>query len=336
MNITHYLVLDSFQESYLREKLPDHEHTFSREILSPDTVHLAADAEVITLWVYGQIDAALLEQMPALKYIALRVTGYNNVDLAATSARDIPVSNVPQYGSETVAEYAFAHILNLTRKVSVTTAHMEGNTPIARSKLMGIDLSGKTLGVIGVGKIGKNAARIGKGFGMHLVGYDPYPDEAFAQECGLQYLSLEELLGQSDVITIHARLSEETHHLINHDNVGLIKKGAYLVNTSRGAIVETEVLYRALDEGILAGAGVDVFEGEEFLRFVNASFDAEKAAVASTGAADNFEQLLAHNVVVTPHNAFNTKDAVQRILDTTVANIQAYEAGTPQNLVQVS
>ncbi len=334
MKIASFLMFDKFQEDYLQEKLPEHEHFFYQQMLTEKNVALVKEAEIITLWVYSQVTREIINQLPNLKYITIRGTGFNHVDLEAAAKKNILVSNVPEYGSDTVAEYAFAHLLNLTRKISFTDARM-GQEPVLRTELMGVDLNGKTLGVIGVGRIGQHAVRIGLGFGMRVVGYDPYPNEEFAQQTGFQYLPLEEVLKQADFITIHARLTDGTYHIINDDNYSYLKKGVYIVNTSRGPILNTETIIKGLAEGIIAGAGLDVFEGDEFVRFEDAWFDPRRIEQGEEREAGYFSKLLEYNVVLTPHNAYNTKEAVINILDTTVQNITAFIQGKPINLVRL-
>jgi len=173
---------------------------------------------------------------------------------------------------------------------------------------------------VGTGRIGKHAIKMAKGFNMNVVAYDVYHDDAFAKEMGFDYLTLEDLLSRSDIITIHAPYMPSTHHLINMENVHLIKRGAYLINTARGAIVETKALTEALKDGTLAGAGIDVLEEEAAMKAGDMSLDADLVQLP--------------NVIVTPHNAFNTNEAFIRILDTTIDNVVAFVSGAPTNIVK--
>lgn len=280
----------------------------------------AADFDIAGVFMDSPVDAATITGLPNLKFIATLSTGFDHIDLAAAAARGIPVSSVPAYGENTVAEFAFALLLALSRKIREASARVQQEGKFTTDNLCGFDLAEKTLGVVGTGRIGKHAIRMGKGFGMNIVAYDVYHDDAFAAQIGFPYVSLEELLAQSDTITIHAPYLPSTHHLINAQNIGLTKKGAYIINTARGAIVETAALVAALKSGQLGGAGLDVLE--------------EEAAMKAGDMNATSDLLTMPNVIVTPHNAFNTREAFVRILDTTIDNIVAFVNGAPINLVK--
>ena len=279
-----------------------------------------ADFDIAAVFMDSPVDAATIAALPSLKFITTMSTGFDHIDLAAATARGIPVSSVPAYGENTVAEFAFALILALSRKVCEARARVRDEKRFATDGLRGFDLKGKTLGVIGTGRIGKHAVKMAKGFEMEVVAYDVYHDDAFAKEMGFEYLALEDLLARSDVITIHAPYLPSTHHLINAGNIDKIKQGAYLVNTARGAIVETAALVAALKSGRLGGAGIDVLEEEAQMKAGDMDLDRDLVQLP--------------NVIVTPHNAFNTKEAYFRILDTTIANIVAFTQGAPANVVK--
>ncbi len=200
--------------------------------------------------------------------------------------------------------------------------------------LRGFDLKGKTLGVIGAGAIGLHSIRIGRGFGMNVLAYDAFPQSILAEVLGFEYTSLERALGASDVITLHVPLLKDTYHLINKESIKLIKRRAILINTARGAVVDTEALVVALDEGILSGAGLDVLEGEE-------SIKEEAQLLSDTLPVDklravvrNYSLLHRDNVIITPHMAFYSVEAERRIIDTTVGNVESFLAGCPENVVK--
>lgn len=327
MTIAFFDVFTPSHEAFLRSHLSEHTLLFDSRTLSLETVSVAASADIVSVREYSKLTGDVLAQLPAAKMVALRITGFDNVDHAYASERGLVVSNVPAYGEVTVAEYAFAHILNLSRKMHATLATV-GVSPVKREDITGWDLSGKTLGIVGTGKIGSKVARIGHGFGMQLLGFDPFHNETLVDAYGLRYASLTELLQQSDVISVHTPLSEQTRGLLNSENMAQIKQGAILVNTSRGPVVETEALLSAMRTGRLSAAAVDVFEGEEA---VGAAL--ETGAEVTGEAFSAFRQLQEVGIVVTPHNAFNSKEASERILQTTVENIHAFLAGTPQNVV---
>lgn len=322
------------EEAYLRQSaLAAHELFFYAEPLQKENIHLAAQAEAISVFIYSRLGAAELAQMPQLKLIATRSTGFDHLDLQACRERQITVTNVPFYGENTVAEHTFGLILALSRNIH--RAYMRtsrGN--FSWDGLMGFDLKGKTLGIIGAGHIGLHVIRMAKGFGMKVLAFDVRQDRFLAEVLDFKYVTLEKLLAQSEVISLHGPYNAHTHHLINDDALKMVKRGAILINTSRGGLVDTAALVRALDEGILAGAGLDVLEGEELIK-------EEKQLLASQESAEKLRLLLSNhilrnreNVVLTPHSAFNSREALNRILDTTVENIMAFVAAKPINVVQ--
>ncbi len=292
-----------------------------------------ADAEVVSVFIYSAVNADVLDRMPGLKLIATRSTGHDHIDLEQCDKRGITVCNVPRYGENTVAEHAFGLILALSRhlkaaldKVSQLRFDLQG--------LKGFDLKGKTLGVVGAGAIGLHCIRIGRAFDMRVLAYDAYPQSILAEVLGFEYTSLDRLLGESDVITLHVPLNKQTYHLINKDSIHLIKRGAILVNTARGEVVDTEALVVALDEGILAGVGLDVLEGEESIKeeaqLLSDTLPVEKLRTA----VRSYALLRRENVIITPHMAFYSVEAEERIMDTTIDNVISFLAGRPQNVVK--
>jgi D-lactate dehydrogenase len=296
------------------------EVAFVGEGINNSMVPTDTNFDILAVFMDSAVDATTIAALPNLKLITTLSTGYDHIDLAAAAARGIPVASVPAYGENTVAEFAFTLILALSRKIFETRDRIRVEHKFTNDGLTGFDLAGKTIGVVGTGRIGKHAICMAKGFNMKVVAYDVYHDDAFAKEMDFAYLSLEDLLAQSDVITVHAPYLPSTHHLINVGNVHLIKRGAILINTARGAIVETAALVAALKDGTLAGAGIDVLEEEAEMKAGDMSVDAELVAMP--------------NVIVTPHNAFNTREAFLRILDTTIDNIVAFVNGAPINVIK--
>ncbi len=300
-----------------------------------EAVELARDADMVSVFVGSQVQQDELDLMPALKMIAARSAGYDHINVEACQQRGIIVSNVPTYGENTVAEHAFALILALSRKIFQSYERTE-KMDFDREGLEGFDLKGKTLGVVGCGAIGRHAVKIGRGFDMQVLIYDVRPDEVFAESMGARFVaSLDELLSQSDVITIHVPyIPEKTHHLINKENVQHIKPGAILVNTARGGVVDTEALLWALQKKILSGAGLDVLEEE------NDTY--EDVSLLSEGFSQEYDiatllrnHILAarKDVIITPHNAFNSREAKHNILMTTIENVRAYVDGKPVHTV---
>jgi D-lactate dehydrogenase len=318
-----FLELHEWEEKYLRERI-DHSH----EII----LKMAADAEIVSPFIYSKLDAARLAKLPRLKLIATRSTGFDHIDVAECKKRGVTVCNVPSYGENTVAEHTFALILALSRKVHEAFVRVRAGN-FSLDGLRGFDLKDKTIGVVGAGHIGLHVIRIARGFGMKVLAFDVRRDNFLAEVLGFEYADLDSLLGRSDIISLHAPYNKHTHHLINRDNVGKIKGGAVLINTSRGGLVDTEALLKALDNGILAGAGLDVLEGEEAVLEESALLGDEVNPEKLRMAIQNHVILKKPNVVFTPHNAFNSQEALERILQTTVENIASYVAGTPRNVV---
>jgi len=241
---------------------------------------------------------------------------------------------VPGYGDNTVAEFTFGLILNLTRKLYQSIDQIKETGSFSLTGLRGVDIKGKTIGIVGTGRIGREVVRIAKGFGMDILAYDPRPDAAFAQETRFSYVTLDELFSRSDIVSLHCPYNNDTHHLINKTNIGKIKKGAYLVNTARGPIVETEALVEALQKGILAGAGLDVLEeeGETKDELTILALGHPQQEELKT-MLENHILMRMPNVLVSPHNAFNSKEALERILTMTLSNIKSYLSGKPENVV---
>lgn len=288
--------------------------------------------EVLMPFIHSAVGREQMETLPDLRLVATRSTGYDHVDLEAAAERGVAVANVPAYGENTVAEHTFALILSLSRKVHhAWTRTQRGEYTM--EGLRGFDLYGKTLGVVGAGAIGLHVVRIAKGFGMEVLAYDVNRNQLLADVLDFTYADLDGLLESSDIVTLHAPAVPATHHLINRDTLARMKRGALLINTARGSLVDTAALAEALDSGHLGGAGLDVFEGEEFMQH-------EDELLYQPGAEDQLKLLVrAHalqrrpDVVITPHIGFNSEEALRRILDITADNVRAFLAGEPRNLV---
>jgi D-lactate dehydrogenase len=267
-----------------------------------------------------------LNNLPKLKLIATRSTGFDHIALDECQKRGISVANVPYYGENTVAEHTFALILSLSRNIHKSyTRTLRGNFSI--EGLKGFDLKGKTIGVIGAGRIGLNVIKIAKGFGMNVFAYDVKPNKFLSEILGFQYVGLERLLKKSDIITIHIPHSSKTHHIINKDNIHIIKRGAILINTSRGACIDTEALIEALDEKILSGIGLDVLEGEELIKEEKQLLYDDAKVSTLANLIKGHILLSRDNVVFTPHIAFYSQEALERILETTAENIKSFMEG---------
>jgi len=330
-----FFELEDWEREELRKGLFEgHDLHLSTGPLNEHTLTEEHDAEIVSVFVHSNLNRAALSKLPNLKFIATRSTGFDHIDLGHCRERGIRVSNVPSYGENTVAEHTFALILALSRNIHKAFVHTLAHD-IPFEELRGFDLAGKTLGVIGAGRIGLHVIKIAKGFGMTVVAFDVRQEPLLAEVLSFRYVTVDELLGVSDIVTLHCPYTPKTHHLINPDNIQRIKRGALLINTARGGLIDPAALTRALDEGILAGAALDVLEGEELLKD-------ERQILAQSLAQDKLRTLLLNhsllnrdNVVITPHIAFNSREAVQRILETTLDNLRAFLRGQPQNLVTI-
>jgi len=332
MRIAFYELEDWERDELKKGLFEGHELHLSTEPLNEGTLTEEHDAEIVSVFVHSNLNRAALGKLPNLKFIATRSTGFDHIDLGYCRERGIRVSNVPSYGENTVAEHTFALILALSRNIHKAFVHTLARD-IPFKDLRGFDLAQKTLGVIGAGRIGLHVIKIAKGFGMNVVAFDVRQEPLLAEVLNFRYVSVDELLGVADIISLHCPYTPKTHHLINSDNFRHIKRGALLINTARGGLIDPAALTRALDEGILAGAALDVLEGEELLKD-------ERQILAQSLAQDKLRTLLLNhsllnrdNVVITPHIAFNSREAVQRILETTLDNLHAFLRGQPINLV---
>lgn len=310
-----------------------HELVCVKGRLTEENAARYANAEVVSTFINSRLDAAVLGHFPDLKLIATRSTGYDHIDLAWCAAEEVEIANVPDYGDVTVAEHSFALMLAAARYL-VPAVERTRRGDFSQDDLRGIELRGKTLGVVGTGRIGRRAIEIARGFGMTVIAFDVEPQQSTADDLGFTYLPFAEVLAQADILTLHLPASPQTQDLISDTEFERMKTGALLINTARGNIVSVPALVRALANGKIRAAGLDVLPQEPLVR--------EEAEVfrGPPLAKENLEALVANhvllrfpNVIVTPHIAYNTHEAVARIIDTTIGNIEAFARGSPQNIV---
>ncbi len=324
----------SWEKRYLTRALKP-AHVSARFVSKPlidDAFALAANAEIVSVFIYSKLVSSVLRRLPKLRLIATRSTGFDHIDLSACKKRKITVCNVPSYGENTVAEHTFALILALSRNIhKAYVKTIKGDFSL--EGLQGFDLKGKTLGVVGAGHIGLHVIKMAKGFGMKVLVFDVKKNVFLSEVLDYQYVPLEALLRSSDIVSLHTPYMASTHHLMNRNTFGMMKRGALLINTARGSLVDTDALVWALDQGIVAGAGLDVLEGEDLVKeerqLLSKDFSKEKLATALR----NHILLHRENVVITPHIAFDSREALQRILETTANNISSFLAGTPVNVL---
>ncbi len=306
---------------------------FFPDPLTEKNVDTAKGADLLSVFIYSVLSKENLKKMPRLKCIATRSTGFNHIDLRYAAEKGITVSNVPYYGENTVAEHTFGLILTLSRNIHKAYVRTMRNN-FSPEGLEGWDIKGKTLGVVGAGGIGSHVIKIAKGFGMNVLAFDVNKNHFLAEVLGFRYAQLDELLGKSDIISLHCPYNKATHHLINMKNIGLVKKGALFINTARASIIEPEALHHALDAGIFGGAGLDVFEGEDLVKEENQMLSRNVSVEHLKAVLEKNILLTRENVIVTPHIAFDSAEAVERILQTTADNIVAFSTGSPTNVVR--
>lgn len=313
-----------YDERFLSQANAQHSHDlhFFESRLTYKTASLAAMCPAVCVFVNDVLDERVLRylEQEGVRLIALRCAGFNNVNLEAAFKLEMSVVRVPAYSPYAVAEHAMGLILGLNRHLHRAYNRVrEGN--FALDGLLGFDLNGRTMGIVGTGKIGLIMARIAGGFGCQILAYDLYPNPAL-EALGGRYVTLDELLAQSDIVSLHCPLTPESYHLIGETTLPRMKRGAMLINTSRGALIDTAAVTEALKNGQLGALGLDVYEEEADLFFEDLS--------SKVIQDDTFARLLTFpNVIITGHQAFFTEDALRNIAETTIQNINEFEQGIP-------
>lgn len=322
------------EKNYITDRLSGHDvifHNGSLDTFVGDT----AGIECVSIFVNSHINSDLIVRFPNLKLIATQSTGYDHIDIASAKEKGIMVASVPAYGEKTVAEFTFALLLSISRNLFEAHERVIRNGSFSSDGLMGFDLNGKTIGVVGTGRIGKNVIRIAQGFSMNVIAFDLYPDTAFAEEMKFSYVPLERLVAESDIITLHIPGGKGTDKMIGKEQIEKMKKGVVIINTARGSLIDTEALASGLKNEIVGAAGLDVLSEEGYVD------DELELLNAPHPQTDNLRTLLLNHylidhphVVITPHTAFNTKEALQRILDVTCDNIIAFSKGESLNILK--
>ncbi len=325
--------IEDWEREVFESLRTEHELVLEAKPLSLSNAATYHDADIVSGFIYSKFSEAILEQLKHLKLIATRSTGFDHIPLETCRARGITVCNVPSYGAHTVAEHVFALLLMISHRLEEAVDRTRKGD-FSPKGLQGFDLQGKTMGIIGTGDIGLETIRISRGFAMDVLAYDLAPQEEAAEQLGFRYVPMQELLANSDVISLHVPASKKTQHLIGWDEFDQMKEGAVLINTARGDVVDSKALVRALAEQKLSAAGLDVLPEEPVIR--------EEAELLRSVYEERHElgtllanHVLVHlrNVIVTPHSAFNTREAVRRILDTTLENITTFINDAPVNVV---
>ena len=300
-----------------------HELHFLTAALGANTVDLVQGSDAVCVFTPDDVSVPVLEQLRqhGVRHIAVRGAGYDNVDLAAAHRLGLQVANVPDYSPHAIAEHAVTLMLALCRHLRQADQQLRAND-FTLDNLIGFDLYGKTVGIMGVGRIGAVVAGILHGFGCRLLGVDVQPNPELARRYDLEYVNLAELCARADIITVHTPLNPKTRHLVDEELLGRMKRGVMLINTGRGGVLDTAAAIRALDSGQLGYLGLDVYEGEKGLFFIDHTTEELRDAT--------FARLLTYpNVFITGHQAYLTREALTNIADTTVASLNAWADGTP-------
>jgi D-lactate dehydrogenase len=330
---------------YIVDAEPAEERFFMANLADQDvrcvrgTEEVNEDAEIVSVFIGHKVDAAFVSAHPHLRLVATRSSSLEHIDVAACRDRGIAVSHVPNYGENTVAEHTFALILALARRLREVIA-LKTQGRFSYEATRGIELSGKTLGIIGMGHIGQRVVVLANAFEMRVVAHDVEAPPDLAQTLGFEFVSLDELLGRSDIVSLHTNLSSSTYHILNQKTLAQCRPGVLIINTARGALIETQALREALDSGQVGGAGLDVLQDERVLRDTPAHIigaDIVKHLRSDSRAheerdADRVRELQElmlgdallerRNVIFTPHVAFNTVEAIERICWSTLEKIQ--------------
>ncbi|GAB3649468.1 2-hydroxyacid dehydrogenase [Echinicola sediminis] len=310
--------IHKFEKEFLEQALNGHELKYIDTRLNEDTASLAQGSDAVSIFVNDEASALVLEKLSALgvKYLALRSAGFNHVDLKAAEQLGIKVARVPEYSPAAIAEHTVGLMLALNRKLC--RAHQRvRELNFSLDGLVGFDMEGKTVGVVGTGKIGAKVVKILNGFGCKILAYDPYKNEKLEQWYGLEYVGFYKLCQESHIITLHLPLSPETQYMINKDSIHKMRGGVMLINTSRGALVNSRDVIGGLKSGKIGAVGMDVYEEEGALFFEDHSEDILQDDVIA-------RLMTFQNVMITSHQAFLTKEALEKIAAVTAQNLDCW------------
>ncbi len=325
--------VEKWEEDYLKEGLPQDVTLLSFDHpIKKENIEEIKDVEGLIVFIYSGITKDIIDLLPNLKFIATMSTGFDHIDLEACKSRNIIVSNVSGYGETTVAEHTFALLLAISRRIIESYERVREGY-FSPEDLTGFDLYGKTLGVVGIGSIGKHVIKIAKGFGMNVIGYKRSPDPELEKELGFKIVDMDTLLKTSDVISLHVPYNPETHHIINVEAFEKMKQGVVILNTARGPLIDTSALLKYVENGKVGGVGLDVCENEPLLREEKQILSKEFNKEDLLCLLEEKMLILHKNVILTPHNAFNSHEALTKILKTTVENVRGFIGNIPLNVV---
>ena len=338
------------EREFFERALHDHSLRFVRNLKG-----VPESTEVLSNFIQEKVDSEFIESHPNLKLIATRSTAYDHINTEACRKRGLRIAFVPNYGDSTVAEHTFALLLALVRRLR-EAFEVERRTKFSYAQIRGTELMHKTFGVIGSGRIGQHSIRMAKAFNMRVLAYDIEPNPQLSKTLDFQYVPFDELLARSDFITLHAALVPTTYHILDAKAFAKCKRGVLIINTARGRLLDTDALIAALDSGQVGGAGLDVLEeerimtqealsliGDQIINRLQSGRSESELRIESPSRIQELSQLMRNsklisrpNVVFTPHIGFNSREAVQRIIQTTADNIGAFGAGRPINVVDLS
>ncbi|HSA83829.1 MAG TPA: NAD(P)-dependent oxidoreductase [Patescibacteria group bacterium] len=330
-----FFEIAEWEKSHCEEALKDNELLFTDQKVQHCQDQSFFQAEIISPFIYSTLNKETLQKFPNLRLITTRSTGYDHIDLAYCQEKGITVANVPSYGAHSVAEHTLALIFAISRKI-IESVNRSRRGDFGFEGLRGFDISGKTLGVIGSGKIGTKVIKLALALEMKVLVSSHHPEE-LPKDPNLASVSFDEVISKADIVTLHVPYTQETHHMINRDNLKQFKKGSVLINTARGGLIETRAILEGLEQGIFRGVGLDVLEEENFLK-------EEKELQASDflNSPEVATRLLDHmlldrdDVLYTSHNAFNSEESDNEILRVTHENITAFIVGSAQNTIKAS
>lgn len=343
--IIYFVETEPEEQAFFAQSLPAHDVRF---VATLDEV--GGDAEIIAPFINSKVTGDFLAAHPALRGIVTRSTATDHLDLAACKARGVPVAHVPFHAEAAVAEHTFALLLAISRSLREVMLAPKGGR-FSYESTRGFELAGKTLGIVGMGHIGRRVARLARAFEMKVLACDSAPAPHAALALGFTFVPLGELLAQADIISLHAPLTPATYHLLNRETLAQCRRGVIIINTARGALIDTHALREALDSGQVGGAGLDVLEDERLMRepaskiiaadiVAHLHTDALADELRDADRVRELEELMLGdavlkrpNVVCTPHVAFNSMEAVARLQQMTVENIHAFVEGRPAHLV---
>lgn len=329
----YFFELDKLQQDRCRKALESVAScVFVEDSLSKDNVDEYKDAEYIVCFIYSDLSAEVLDELPKLRGIITMSVGTDHIDLSEAAKREITVSNVPAYGANTVAEHTAALLLAISRRI-IDSVQRTKEGDYDYSGLTGFDLADKSIAVLGTGKIGAHLIGILNGLRMKIYAYDPHPNLELVEKYGVEYMSFIEAISAADIITCHMPLNDHTRHILDREQFAKMKDGVVILNTARGGLINVPALLEALESGKVAYAGLDVLEEENLLREESELFSKHFNLKDYQLALANHALMKHPKVIVTPHNAFNSVEALDNILSTTIDNILAVLSGKPINSV---